>query len=199
MEARMTATTSVSTNDTPQDDPAHRTVAAHYRRQIRGTGREARFLIALAFFITFAIVRFITYAIRYHWLPFLHDNVTKSGLHIHHFVYGIIILLVVGYVALAFPERQGKRLIVLSLLYGIAAALTLDEFAIWLNLEDVYWAKQGRESLDAAGNVAALLLRAGAGATFWCALWRGRARRGWRRSAPVRPAPRWAARSRDPL
>jgi len=177
MEAQMTATTPVPTNDTPQDDPAHRTVAAQYRRQIRGTGREARFLIALAFFITFGIVRFITYAIRYHWLPFLHDNVMKSGLHIHHFVYGIIVLLVVGYVALAFPERQGKRLIVLSLLYGIAAALTLDEFAIWLNLEDVYWAKQGRESLDAVAGVATLFLIASTGAPFWSALWRDLTRR----------------------
>ena len=171
------ATTSVPPNDIPQDDPAHRTVAEHYRRQIRGTGREARFLIALAFFITFGIVRFITYAIRYHWLPFLHDNVTKSGLHIHHFVYGIIILLAVGYLALAFPERQGKRVIVLALFYGIAAALTLDEFAIWLNLEDVYWAKQGRESLDAAAIVATLFLIAGTGAPFWSALWRDRTHR----------------------
>lgn len=173
----MTATPSVSTDGAQPGDPSHRTVAAHYRRQIRGTGREARFLIALAFFITFGIVRFITYAIRYHWLPFLHDNVLKSGLHIHHFVYGIIMLLVVGYLALAFPERQGKRLIALSLLYGIAAALTLDEFAIWLNLQDVYWARQGRESLDAVAIVATLFLIAGTGAPFWSALWRDWMRR----------------------
>lgn len=102
---------------------------------------------------------------------------TKSGLHIHHFVYGIIILLVVGYFALAFPEQQGKRLIVLSLLYGIAAALILDEFAIWLNLEDVYWAQQGRESLDAAAIVAVLFVIAGTGAPFWSALWRDATRR----------------------
>lgn len=168
----MAATPSVSTDDARQSNPPRRTVAEHYRRQIRGTGREARFLVALAFLITFGIVRFITYAIRYHWLPFLHDNVTKSGLHIHHFVYGIIILLVVGYLALAFPEQQGKRLIVFSLLYGVAAALILDEFAIWLNLEDVYWAKQGRESLDAAAIVATLFLIAATGAPFWSALWR---------------------------
>ncbi len=170
-------TPSVSTDDTRQGDPAHRTVAEHYRRQIRGTGREARFLIALSFLVTFGIVRFITYAIRYHWLPFLHDNVTKSGLHIHHFVYGIILLLIVGYFALAFPEQRGKRLMLFSLLYGIAAALTLDEFAIWLNLEDVYWAKQGRESLDAAAIVATFFLIAGTGAPFWSALWRDRRHR----------------------
>ena len=152
-------------------------VKEHYRRHIRGTGREARFLSALAFLITFGIVRFVTYSIRYHWLPFLHDTQTKSGLHIHHFVYGIIILLVTGYLSLAFPAGHGKRLIVLALLYGIGAALTLDEFALWLNLEDVYWAKQGRESLDAAAIVATLLVLGGTGAPFWSALWHDRARR----------------------
>ena len=143
---------------------------------MHGTNREARFLITLAFLVTFAVVRFITYAIRLHWLPFLHDNVTKSGLHIHHFVYGILLLLPVGYVALAFPERRGKRLILLSLLYGVAAALILDEFAIWLNLEDVYWATQGRESLDAVALVASLLLLGNTGRPFWTALWRERIR-----------------------
>ena len=102
---------------------------------------------------------------------------TKSGLHIHHFVYGIIILLVVGYLTLAFPERDGKRLIVFALLYGVGAALTLDEFAIWLNLEDVYWAKQGRESLDVAAIFATLVILGGTGAPFWSALWRDRTRR----------------------
>ena len=145
-----------------------------YRRHIRDTGREARFLIALAFLITFGIVRFITYSIRYHWLPFLRDMQTKSGLHIHHFVYGILLLLAVGYFALALPESYGKRLIILSLLYGIAAALTLDEFALWLNLEDVYWAMQGRESVDAAAILATPLILGGTGSPLWRAIWRER-------------------------
>lgn len=67
-------------------------------------------------------------------------------------------------------------MIVLALLYGIAAALTLDEFAIWLNLEDVYWAKQGRESLDVAAIFATLFVIAGTGAPFWRAVWRDAAR-----------------------
>jgi len=91
-----------------------------------------------------------------------------------------MLLLVIGYFALAFPEAGGKRVITLSLLYGIAAALTLDEFALWLNLEDVYWAKQGRESLDAAALVATLLLIGNTGAPFWRALWRDLGRRGKR-------------------
>ena len=71
------ATGDVSGRPSPGES-AHRTFREHYRRHIRGTGREARFLIALAFLITFGIVRFITYSIRYHWLPFLHDSVTGS-------------------------------------------------------------------------------------------------------------------------
>jgi hypothetical protein len=167
-----------TTNAAPGRSNAHgghprRTFAEHYRTQIRATGREARFLIALAFVVTFGVVRFVTYAIRYHWLPFLHDNVTKSGLHIHHMVYGIFLVLIVGYIALAFPEQRGKRLIALALVYGIGAALTLDEFAIWLNVRDVYWAKQGRESVDVAIGVAGLFALIGIGAPLWSALWHG--------------------------
>lgn len=173
----MTATSSASAGNESGKQPAPRSIAEHYRRQIRGTGREARFLIAFAFLVTFAIVRLVTYSIRYHWLPFLHNTETKSGLHIHHLVYGIILLLVVGYLALAFPEQHGGRLIVLSLLYGIGAALTLDEFALWLNLQDVYWAKQGRESLDVAAGFAALALLGAVGGPFWAAIWRDRLHR----------------------
>jgi hypothetical protein len=158
--------------DTAPTGSAHPSIGTHYRRHIRETGREARFLIALAFLVTFGIVRFITNAIRYHWLPFLHNTVTKSGLHIHHMVYGIFLLLIVSYLALAFPEKQGMRLIALALLYGIGAALTLDEFALWLNLQDVYWAKQGRESVDLAIGAASLFALLGIGAPFWSALWR---------------------------
>lgn len=168
----MTSTRPRVTSREQPNERSRRSLGEHYRRHIRGTGREARFLIALAFLLTFGIVRLITYSIRYHWLPFLHDTQTKGGLHIHHLVYGIILLLVTGYLALAFPEREGNRLVVLSLLYGVGAALTLDEFALWLNLQDVYWAKQGRESVDAAVGVASFFLLGAVGAPFWGALWR---------------------------
>jgi hypothetical protein len=169
----MTTSTNIPhEHDQTRPTSARRTIGAHYRTHIRESGREARFLVTLAFLVTFVIVRFITYAIRYHWLPFLHDSVTKSGLHIHHMVYGIFLLLIVGYLALAFPEKQGKRLVTLAILYGIGAALTLDEFALWLNLQDDYWAKQGRESVDFAIGTASLFALVGIGAPFWSALWR---------------------------
>jgi len=149
-------------------------LTGRYRTHIQDAGRKSRFLIALAFLVTFAVVRFITYSIRYGWLPFLpflHNIQTRSGLHIHHLVYGIALLLLAGYVALAVPQRQGRQLAALAVLYGIGAALTLDEFALWLNLEDVYWARQGRESVDVAIGVAAIFALAAVGASFWRAIW----------------------------
>ena len=77
-----------------------------------------------------------------------------GGRHLHHMVFGIGGLLGTGYLWLLLigtdyhAERRASRATALS--YGLASALTLDEFALWLNLQDVYWAKQGRASLDAA-------------------------------------------------
>jgi hypothetical protein len=144
----MTAVSPIPSASELHDDSRHRTVLGRYRQYIQRSGRESRFLVCLSFLLTFLIVRFITYSIRYHWFSVFRDVETRSGLHIHHLVYEIILLLVVGYCALAFPEVRGRRLIASSLLYGSGAALTLDEFALWLRLEDVYWARDGRESID---------------------------------------------------
>ncbi|HEX5504775.1 MAG TPA: hypothetical protein VFW96_19315 [Thermomicrobiales bacterium] len=146
--------------------------------------RVPRCCVCLAFLVTFLLVRGITYSIRYHWLPFLHDVQTKGGLHIHHLVWGVLLLLVAGYLAIEFdsPRRRGF----VAVLYGVGAALALDEFALWLNLQDVYWARQGRESLDAIAIAAAVFLLTIAAHPFLRALGR-EARAVWR--ARSRPAP----------
>ena len=77
-----------------------------------------------------------------------------GGRHIHHLVFGIIILLLVGYGWLAEIGNGADSSSIfvgrlMSVLYGVGAALTLDEFALWLNLRDVYWEREGRESIDA--------------------------------------------------
>lgn len=112
--------------------------------------RKERQLFATgSFFTTFAAVRGITHAIRAERGPF--KNITPGGRHIHHMTFGIMGLLSVGYLwMLEFginEERWSSR--ATAGVFGAGAALTLDEFALWLNLEDVYWAKQGRESIDA--------------------------------------------------
>jgi hypothetical protein len=101
-------------------------------------------------------VRGITHLIRAGIGPF--HNVASGGLHIHHLVWGILLLLVVGYVWLI-EAGTGSNLLasLTAILYGVGAALALDEFALWLNLQDVYWTGPGRESIDAVVIFAAAL------------------------------------------
>ena len=95
-------------------------------------------------------VRVMTHSIRAGIGPF--RNIIPGGRHIHHMTFGIVGLLMVGYlwmmeIGTTTTKRRSSRLT--SGFYGAGAALTVDEFALWLNLQDVYWAKQGRESIDA--------------------------------------------------
>jgi len=125
-----------------------------YRQEFSDTRRERLFLSSVSFFTTFATTRVITHAIRDGVGPF--RNLTVGGRHFHHLVLGIAGLLGTGYlwlVELDTGERTTGTDDALakftSILYGGAAALTLDEFALWLDLEDVYWTRQGRASIDA--------------------------------------------------
>src|SRR6184192_3979249 len=118
-----------------------------YRFHFRDERRERLFLASLAFLLTFGIVRGITVSIRAGIGPF--HNVTSGGLHIHHLVWGIALLIVVGYVWLLEVGVGSSWVASLTaILFGVGAALTLDEFALWLNLQDVYWERQGRVSVD---------------------------------------------------
>jgi hypothetical protein len=125
-----------------------RRLAELYNFHFKSERRERLFLASLGFLVTFGIVRGITHLIRAGVGPF--QNVTSGGLHIHHLVWGILILILVGYVWLI-EQGVGSNWIasVTAILFGVGAALTLDEFALWLNLQDVYWTGAGRESIDA--------------------------------------------------
>ncbi len=126
-----------------------RDVRAIYRKHFKDRRKERQLLSTGAFFVTFAAVRGITHAIRAERGPF--KNITPGGRHIHHMTFGITGLLTVGYLWLleigTNEQRRASR--ITSIAYGSGAALTLDEFALWLNLADDYWTKQGRESIDA--------------------------------------------------
>ncbi len=148
-------------------------VPALYRRYLSRTHRERRFLAALAFYLSFAIVRLLAHAIRSGIGPF--HNIEVGGRHIHHLVLGIVILLVVGYgwllqVGGDLNAKSHVSARIMPILYGVGAALTLDEFALWLNLEDVYWTQQGRASIDAVLLFGALLILALLGGQFLRAL-----------------------------
>jgi hypothetical protein len=127
-----------------------------YQFHFQNERRERLFLASLGFLVTFAIVRTITHLIRANVGPF--HNVTTAGLHIHHLVWGILLLLAVGYVWLL-EVGTGSSWIasVSAIAYGAGAALALDEFALWLNLRDVYWLPAGQVSVDAVVIFASLL------------------------------------------
>lgn len=128
-----------------------------YHFHFQDERRERLFLSSVAFFLTFGVIRLITHMIRSNFGPF-HNVTMSNGLHIHHLVWGILLLLVVAYVWLLEVGVGSSWIASLTaVLFGIGAALTLDEFALFLNLKDVYWETQGRVSIDAVVIFGALL------------------------------------------
>jgi hypothetical protein len=97
------------------------------------------------FAVTFAAVRVITYSIRDGKGPF--RNLSVGSAHLHHYMWGISMLGGVGAVAVHGADKT-RRHPAVALTYGTGLALIIDEFALLLDLKDVYWTKQGRLSLD---------------------------------------------------
>jgi hypothetical protein len=140
-----------------------------------GPRRERAMFATLGFFAGLAITRGVTTWLHYHGAG-ANGGIIIRGVHIHHEVFGIVGLLLVSYgwlLLFAFkeqPRRLWFRLTALA--YGVFAALILDEFALWLNLRDVYWQRQGRESIEAIAIFAGLLLWAVLIWPFARAVWR---------------------------
>jgi hypothetical protein len=128
-----------------------------YQTHIEAAGKEYHFLILVAFLLSWGFIRTSAHLIhaQVSWWP---GNVqTKGGTHIHHLVWGILLLLVTGYLGLSFD--LGTPWLELDAIgFGIGMGLTLDEFALWLNLEDVYWTPKGRASIDAVVVATCLIL-----------------------------------------
>jgi hypothetical protein len=118
-----------------------------------------------AFGATFGLARLVTHSIRNRWLPFLH-NVEVGGKHLHHYNVGIAALAGVGMVAVRGTEIAVCHPL-LGAVYGAGAALIADELALLLNLEDVYWAAEGRTSVDVATGIIATLGVYAVAAPFW--------------------------------
>jgi hypothetical protein len=137
-----------------------------YDSGIQAPGKEVHFLILLGFICSFGFIRTSAHMIRAQvsWWP---GNVeTKGGTHVHHMVWGILLLLTFGYLGIALdPESPWRE--VVAIFFGIGMGLTLDEFALWLNLQDVYWQEKGRQSIDAVAVTACLLTLTLLGLSFW--------------------------------
>jgi hypothetical protein len=122
-------------------------IGSLYDRTIVETGKEPELLFLVSFLVTFGFIRTSAHMIRAQvsWWP---GNVQLGGTHVHHLVWGICTLLIVGYLMIALDPGSPLHE-VFSILFGVGTGLTLDEFALWLNLKDVYWSEQGRRSIDA--------------------------------------------------
>jgi hypothetical protein len=166
------------------------------RTTIPDRPRRRMFLASVSFLITFAGIRILVHRIVNHEGHF--QWVVVRGHHIHHLVWGILILLLVGYGWLLDLGRSHSPMAIfmsrmMAVGYGVGAALTLDEFSLWLNLDpDAYWNREGRLSIDAVIFFGAVLLVGGMGAPFFRGLehmWKKRAllrKDFWKISSPMR-------------
>jgi hypothetical protein len=133
-------------------------VGSEFQTEIVDSGRLAAFLFFVALLGTFGFIRTSTWMIRKQvsWWP---GNVQVGGTHVHHLVWGILAMMIFGYVGVVLQPDSPWREIV-TVLFAIGMGLTLDEFALWLELKDVYWSADGRKSIDAmivAGCLAGLV------------------------------------------
>jgi hypothetical protein len=118
--------------------------------------QRAGFVLLAAFLVSFLFIRTSARLMRSPKVPWWPGSVTtNSGLHLHHLVWGIVLLLLAGFLGFATTPASPWTEI-LAGAFGIGAGLTLDEFALWVHLRDVYWAEEGRSSFDAVV-VAALI------------------------------------------
>ena len=141
------------------------------RSTIPDRPRQRMFMASVSFLITFIGVRVLVHLIVQKKGPF--DWVVVKGHHIHHLVWGILILLLVGYGWLLDLGRSHSPLSIffsrlMSVCYGVGAALTLDEFSLWLNLDpNDYWSREGRISIDAVILFGGILAVGAWGAPFF--------------------------------
>jgi hypothetical protein len=140
-----------------------------YHHHIVETDKQSQLLVLVSFLVTFSLVRLITHAIRDDRFRRVFHNVqTSGGLHLHHLVIGILLLLGTGYISTGLDPDHHTGL--LAVLFGIGAALTLDEFALWLRLKDVYWTREGRASIDAVVIATTIGALGVLGGPFWVAV-----------------------------
>lgn len=126
-----------------------------FDRNIIEPGKLPLLLALAAFVLTFAITRVITRMIRAGKGPF--GNITPGGVHVHHVVPGVVLSVVGGFGAVA-SGKQGFAAGACAVVFGMGAGLVLDEFALILHMDDVYWTEQGRQSVEVVVLTAALVL-----------------------------------------
>jgi hypothetical protein len=110
--------------------------------------RSAVLFVLIGFLVSFAFIRMSTRLMRSPRVPWWPGSVSTGGVHVHHLVFGIFMMLIGGTLGFALTS-QSPWVQLSALVFGIGGGLTFDEFALWLHLEDVYWEEEGRQSVDA--------------------------------------------------
>jgi len=132
-------------------------LADFWNDQIRAEEKQGLFLVLIGFLISFGFIRMSTRLMRSPRVPWWPGSVvSESGVHVHHLVFGIVTMMAAGTVGFS-VLGDSPYAEICAFLFGVGAGLTIDEFALWVYLEDVYWSEQGRVSIDATVIAAAAM------------------------------------------
>jgi hypothetical protein len=104
--------------------------------------------LMIGFAGSFAFIRMSTRLMRSPKVTWWPGSVSSGGVHVHHLVFGIVLMIIAGFISVSLaPDDVWEKVVAVA--FGIGVGLTLDEFALFLHLEDVYWSQEGRQSLEA--------------------------------------------------
>ncbi len=124
-------------------------VTDFWNDQLVANDRQWLFLVLVGIVVSFALIRMSTRMMRSPKAPWWPGSiVSEGGVHVHHLVFGIVLMMVAGTLSFAgFAVSPIYEICALG--FGVGIGLTIDEFALWLYLDDVYWSARGRQSVDA--------------------------------------------------
>ena len=123
-------------------------ISDFWNDQLVADGRQWLFLVLLGFLGSFSFIRMSTRLMRSPRVPWWPGSVETGGVHVHHLVFGIVMMMLAG--AISFAGFATDLIYgICAVFFGIGVGLTIDEFALWVHLDDVYWSNEGRQSIDA--------------------------------------------------
>jgi hypothetical protein len=132
-------------------------VSDYWNEHILANNRQGVFLVLVGFILSFAFIRMSTRLMRSPKVPWWPGSVVSdSGVHLHHLVFGIVTMMIAGTLGFA-AHGESPWAEICGFFFGVGAGLTIDEFALWVYLDDVYWADEGRSSIDATVIAAAAM------------------------------------------
>jgi hypothetical protein len=133
-------------------------IFSNFWNQLVDHDEQGLFLVFAGFILSFALIRTSTRLMRSPKVPWWPGSVVSDGgLHIHHLVFGIVTMMAAGTLGFA-ALGHSPYVEICAFAFGVGAGLTIDEFALWVHLEDVYWSDQGRSSIDATVIAAAAMV-----------------------------------------